>query len=153
MLRQVLKFLIGLGVAAIVVIAVRAYAFTIYTAPSTITPILERGDRLLVNKVSSAPYSKGDLIVFTVNAKGMTAADGQPLTAGTFVGLITAMPGDTITLQRQRYLIPQICCRKCGCTDCKLYLVNVGGRNTLVHKHQIVGHAKRLFHLPHLDWK
>ena len=40
--------------------------------------------------------------------------------------------------------IPLRCCHKCRCMDCKLYLVNTGQGQTLVHLHQIVGKAYRL---------
>lgn len=148
MLRQVLKFLIGLGVAAIAVIVVRAYAFTIYTVPSDISPVLRKGDRVMVNKVDTASYHRGDLLVFDALAKQLTTPDGRALPTQNYVGQVTALPGDTITLHGQRYLIPLICCRKCGCIDCKLYLVNTGGHSMLVHKHQVIGRATKLFHLP-----
>ena len=59
-----------------------------------------------------------------------------------------SIPGDTITLKCGRFLIPEVCCQRCGCPDCKYYLVRVGNKQQLIHKHLIVGKANRLFHLP-----
>lgn len=141
MLRQVLKFLLGLAVAAIAVIVVRDYVFAIYTVPSNINPVLKKGDRVMVNKLATAPYRTGDLMVFTAQPK-------QQKDTPALVGQIIAQPGDTITVGHQRFRIPMICCRKCGCTDCKLFLINVGSHYVLVHQHQAIGHARRLFNLP-----
>lgn len=133
-MRQAIKVLSALAVAMVVVLAVRAYAFTIYTVPTDISSQLRRGDRVLVNRLSRVDFRRGELMVFRA--------------PGDVVGRVVAVPGDTIGLAGRRYVIPDICCSRCGCTDCKLYLVSLGHSETLVHKHQVVGRAVRLFHLP-----
>ena len=62
-----------------------------------------------------------------------------------FIGVIEQMPGDTIRMGRERYVIPTICCKRCGCKDCRFYLVRTAKGKTIVHKHQIIGKAYKLF--------
>ncbi len=133
-MRQFAKFLLALGVFAVIFMAVRAFAFAIYTVPSDVTPTLHKGDRVVVNKVAHATFRRGDLMVFR-----------QP---ERLVGAVEAVPGDTIRVGRYRYRIPHHCCRRCACADCKLYLVNTGRSHTLVHLHQVEGKATKLYHLP-----
>jgi signal peptidase I len=134
-MNQIAKTLLALVVAALVVVGVRAYFFSVYTVTTNLTPQLVKGDRVMVNKVSRAQFHRGDLMVFDSHGK--------------HIGLVEAVPGDTIELNDgSRFLIPQICCDRCLCPDCKLYLVYTGNSKMLVHRHQVVGSAKRLFHLP-----
>lgn len=130
-MKQTLKFVMALGVAILVVFAVRAYLFTTYTVQDNIGHVLRRGDKVLVNKWWRAPIQRGDLLVFDVSP----AAIGQ----------VVALPGDTITLAGVRYRIPVTCCNRCQCPDCKLYLFDVGTQKTLVFKHRVVGKAYRLW--------
>ncbi len=133
-MRQLAKFLLALGVFVAIFLAVRAFAFAIYTVPTDVTPTLRQGDRVMVNKVAHATFRRGDLMVFRQHER--------------LVGAVEAGPGDTIRVGRYRYRIPQRCCRRCACADCKLYLVNTGRSHTLVHLHQVEGKATRLYHLP-----
>ncbi len=131
---QAIKALIALGIALIIVFAVRAYAFTIYTVPTDITTMLKRGDRVMVNRLSHASPKVGDLVVFHHH--------------GELIGRVEALPGDTVRLGTNRYVIPKRCCDRCFCPDCKLYMVSLGSTQALVFKHQMVGKARRLFYLP-----
>ncbi len=133
-MRQTAKFLLALGVFVAIFLAVRAFAFAIYTVPTDVTPTLVKGDRVVVNKVTHATFRRGDLMVFR-----------QP---ERLVGAVLAVPGDTIHVGRTNYRIPYHCCRRCACADCKLYLVDTGRSRTLVHLHQVEGKATRLYHLP-----
>lgn len=115
------------------------FAFTIYTAPASIGKYLKTGDRVVVNKLSHCQdLQRGNLIVFTVSGEPPAfALVGPPQQ----LGQIIAVPGDVIVVKKQRYRIPYKCCDRCQCVDCKLYLVDTGHSQRLVHKHQIVGKA------------
>lgn len=133
-MRQLAKFIVALGAFTAILLAVRAFAFAIYTVPMDVAPTLHKGDRVVVNKVSHATFKRGDLMVFN-----------QP---GRLIGAVEAGPGDTITVDSATYRIPYRCCKRCTCRNCKLYLVNTGQSRVLVHLHQVEGKATRLYHLP-----
>ncbi|MGI6242195.1 MAG: S26 family signal peptidase [Prevotella sp.] len=133
-MKQALKALSALGIALIIVFAVRAYAFTVYTVPMDVSQTLTRGDRVLVNRLSRVEFRRGEMIVFR--------------NSGDIIGRVEAVPGDTVKLGLLYYLIPQTCCPRCRCNDCKLYMVNVGQKRMLVYRHQVIGRATKLFHLP-----
>jgi signal peptidase I len=116
------------------VLAVRAFLFTTYTVQVDIGHVLRKGDKVLVNKVQLEPIAKGTLLVFET-----------PHTRQPAIGQVVALPGDTITFVGQRYRIPTICCDRCACPDCRLYLLDIGRKQTLVHKHQILGRANKIF--------
>ncbi len=142
-MRQFLKFFIALCVATIIVLAIRVFAFTIYSSPVTIGHTLRSGEKVVVNKLCrSREFQKGELIIFTDSGEAPGyAIIGPPQS----LGMVIAVPGDTITVRKQRYRIPYRCCDRCQCQDCKLYLVDTGYAQCLVHKHQVVGKARRLF--------
>lgn len=126
-MKDVLKFLLTLGVAMAVMLAVRAWALTLYAIPADgVLPAHTRGERLLVARWMRTPSSRGTEVVWTDST-----AD--------YVGRVAALPGDTIAVGARRYRIPTTCCRRCGCADCKLFLVEASHRRRLVHQHQIVG--------------
>ncbi|MFQ7112963.1 S26 family signal peptidase [Hallella bergensis] len=133
-MKQAIKALSALGVALVIVLAVRAYAFTVYTVPTDISQTLRRGDRVVVNRLSHVELRKGELVVFRRR--------------GDVIGKVEAVPGDTVRIGSRLYLVPWRCCPKCKCNDCRLYLVNLGQGWTLVYQHQMVGRATKLFHLP-----
>ena len=127
-----LKFLLALSVAILLMLAIRAYAFTIFTVTdSALSPALQKGDRVLVNRLSHAPFKTNDLIIF-----------GDTLLAA---GRIEAVPGDTISLQGTRYMLARGCRVRCRCTNCCLYYVKVGQGHRLVQHADIVGKAFRIF--------
>ena len=141
-MKRLLKFVAALCVALAIVLGVRAVAFTICTVPVDIGDKLHRGDKVMVNKLSSAPdFSRGDIIVYD--------EQGVPprfclYSRSEAIGEVVAIPGDTIHVGRQCYRIPYICCDRYGCNDCRLYLVDTGHGRRLVHKHQVVGKGYRL---------
>ena len=135
MIKNSVKFILALLIASLAMLAVRAWAFTIFTVPSSeYTPEFNKGDRVIVNRLTRMPYQRGDNVVYDDSTSYR-------------IGQIIAVPGDTITLNSERYVIPHICCKRCRCTDCKYYLVKSGKRKALVHKHQFTGRAYRLFNL------
>lgn len=131
-MRNALKFLLALSVAILLMLAIRAYAFTIFTVTdSALSPALQKGDRVLVNRLNHAPVEANDLIVF-----------GDTMM---MAGIVEAIPGDTISLHGARYLLTQGCRARCRCTCCRLYYVKVGQGHRLVQHADIVGKAFRIF--------
>ncbi|MBQ2225019.1 MAG: signal peptidase [Prevotella sp.] len=125
-----------MAAALLLVFAVRIWVFSIYSVPAdNLIKGWKQGDRVMVNRLVSAPLKRGDKIIYTDSVYD-------------YMAQIQAIPGDTITLKCGRFLIPEVCCQRCGCPDCKYYLVRVGNKQQLIHKHLIVGKANRLFHLP-----
>ncbi|KGI60173.1 hypothetical protein HMPREF3034_00059 [Prevotella sp. DNF00663] len=134
-MRFPFKFILGLVAAVLLMLAVRAYAFTVYTVTdSALRPMLKTGDRVMVDRFIHRKLKPGAMVVFHQQ--------------GTIIGRVEALPGDTITLRGTHYLVPTRCCQRCQSADCKLYLVNTGKDRRLVYQHQMVGQAFRLFYLP-----
>lgn len=125
------KVLVALGIALLVVFAVRALAFTIYTVPTDISPELKRGNRVVVNKLARTNVKVGDLVVFRKKED--------------YIGKVEAVPGDTVMLDTACYVLPQTCCAYCDCAECRLYMVSMGKQRVLVRRHEMVGKAYRLF--------
>lgn len=131
-MRQLRAWFITLGVALLIVIAVRTYVFAIYRVPAA--SVLRQGDRIMVNMLAHGDYKRGELVVFGKQMKRL--------------GRIKAVPGDTIIVSKKQFVIPMVCCKKCCCEHCFAYLVNTGDGQTLVSYHDIIGPAMRLFYLP-----
>ena len=115
-------------------LAIRAYVFTIYTVPDTsLQPTLYKGDRVMVNRLERVRLQRGDIVVYQ---------DGHD----EFIGRITAVPGDTITLSGQTYQIPLRClCSTCTCHSCNIYFVSQNGLLSLITHDAIIGRPFRLF--------
>ena len=127
------KFLISLVLALLVVWAIRTYVFTVFSVPAGgLPPQLKEGNRVIVNRIDCDVFIRGEVVVYTDSVTY-------------FIGKITKMPGDTIAFDTNRYVIPTVCCKRCGCKDCRYYLVRTANGEQLVHKHQIVGKAYKLF--------
>ena len=62
-----------------------------------------------------------------------------------FIGRIEKLPGDTILVDTVQYVIPTVCCKRCGCKDCRFYLLKTPTGQQVVHKHQMIGKAYKLF--------
>lgn len=138
-MRQFLKFLIALLIAVVTVMAIRTLAFTVYTAPVAIGKDVRAGQRVVVNKLCRhSDFRHGDFLAFTVSGEAPTFAIVDPPQE---LGMVVAVPGDTIAVKGQHYRIPFKCCDRCQCHDCCLYLVDTGVSRQLVHKHQVTGRA------------
>lgn len=133
-MKQALKFLVVLCVAIVILFAVRARVFTLYIVPADLSSVLRKGDRVLVNRMACDGFSRGDLVVFQRQ--------------GVHVGRIIHLPGDTIVLRGAAYVVPSVCCWRCPCADCHFYIVDIGNQNTVVHTHEMMGRATKLFYLP-----
>ena len=132
MMQQLRAWLLSLGIALLLVIVVRSFAFAIYRVPAA--SVLRQGDRVMVNMLAHGNYKRGQLIVFGTKEKHL--------------GRIRALPGDTLTIAQKHFVIPMVCCDKCLCEHCYAYLVSTGSGQTLVPYHDIIGPASRLFYLP-----
>ena len=126
--------MVVLCVAIVILFAVRARVFTLYTVPADLRSVLRKGDRVLVNRMACDGFSRGDLVVFQRQ--------------GVHVGRIIHLPGDTIVLRGAAYVVPSVCCWRCPCADCHFYIVDIGNKNTVVHTHEMMGRATKLFYLP-----
>ena len=110
-----LKFVMTLATAFVLMLAIRALAFSVYTVPGNgLAPLYIGGDRILVNRwsyglrVSSGrllpygrirrqPVSRGDIVAFE--------APGDSL-AGVFICRCRAIPGDTLALVGGPAIVP-----------------------------------------------
>lgn len=140
LLKQTLKFVIVLCLTTAFVVAVHAFAFAVCTLPSEYGNQYHKGDRVVVNKLVHDNFQRGDLVLYYPDWHVTSRYADSPMN----IGRIEALPGDTIRLDKDRFRIPLRCCHKCRCMDCKIYLVNTGQGQTLVHLHQIVGKAYRI---------
>lgn len=122
-------------------LAVRAYAFTIFTVPDeTLEPVLRKGDRILVNRLTRSDLKRGEVVLL-----------GQRQQA---LGQVMALPGDTITVKGEKYVIPNHCDANCHCGTCQYLLLRIGRRPTLVRRGDVAGKAYPLFRWmrwPHIE--
>ena len=135
---------------------IRTYAFTVFSVPAGgLPPLLKEGNRVIVNRIDCDKFDRGEMVVFADSTKckpssgeshaGGVMAKMQAAARVYYIGKIEKLPGDTIKLDSNLYVIPTICCKRCGCKDCRYYLVRTAGGSQLVHKHQIIGKAYKLF--------
>ncbi|MGN9062205.1 S26 family signal peptidase [Segatella copri] len=162
-MKIAVKFLIALGLSLLLVWAVRTYAFTVFTVPAGgLPPQLQAGNRVIVNRIDCDFFNRGDVVVFTDSvfapAKNQAKVKGQRqvgnqvqpnprkfVSEAYFIGRIEKLPGDTILVDTASFIIPMVCCRRCGCKDCRFYLLKTPTGQQLVHKHQMIGKAYKLF--------
>ena len=81
-------------------------------------------------------------------SQGQSPAQPQPrkfVSEAYFIGRIEKLPGDTIRIDTVQYIIPTVCCKRCGCKDCRFYLLKTPTGQQVVHKHQMIGKAYKLF--------
>ena len=122
-MADVLKFIIALAACIALMLVIRTYGFALYTIPDdSLKPMLAKGQRVLVNKLSPNELKQGDAVVF-----------------GTGGGRIVAVPGDTVDVDGEQYLIPTRCQIDYDCEYCRLYLIATGRRQVLVPAGTVVG--------------
>ena len=162
-MKIAVKFLIALGLSLLLVWAVRTFAFTVFTVRAGgLPPQLQAGNRVIVNRIDCDFFNRGDVVVFTDSvfapAKNQAKVKGQRqvgnqvqpnprkfVSEAYFIGRIEKLPGDTILVDTASFIIPMVCCRRCGCKDCRFYLLKTPTGQQLVHKHQMIGKAYKLF--------
>ena len=143
--------------------AVRTYAFTVFTVPAGgLPPQLKAGNRVIVNRIDCDFFNRGEVVVFRDSVfapdknqaqsqagnQAQSQAQPQPrkfVSKAYFIGRIEKLPGDTILVDTASYIIPMVCCKRCGCKDCRFYLLKTPTGQQLVHKHQMIGKAYKLF--------
>ena len=170
-MKIAVKFLIALGLSLLLVWAVRTFAFTVFTVPAGgLPPQLKAGNRVIVNRIDCDFFNRGEVVVFrdsvfapdknqaqsqvgnqAQNQAGNQAqSQAQPrprkfVSEAYFIGRIEKLPGDTILIDTVKYIIPTVCCKRCGCKDCRFYLLKTPTGQQVVHKHQMIGKAYKLF--------
>ena len=174
-MKIAVKFLIALGLSLLLVWAVRTYAFTVFTVPAGgLPPHLEEGNRVIVNRIGCDFFNRGEIVVYAdsvalpIYNQGLNQSHNQGLNQGRnqglnqshnqgfnprlkrviveyFIGRIEKLPGDTLRIGNASYIIPMVCCKRCGCKDCRFYLLKTPAGEQLVHKHQMIGKAYKLF--------
>ena len=166
-MKIAVKFLIALGLSLLLVWAVRTYAFTVFTVPAGgLPPHLEEGNRVIVNRIDCDFFNRGEIVVYADSValpirnqslnqgrnQGLNQSHNQGLNPRLkrviveyFIGRIEKLPGDTLRIGNASYIIPMVCCKRCGCKDCRFYLLKTPAGEQLVHKHQMIGKAYKLF--------
>ena len=142
-MKIAVKFLIALGLSLLLVWVVRTYAFTVFTVPvGGLPPQLQAGNRVIVNRIDCDFFNRGDVVVFR---DSVTYQRRKIVAEAYFIGRIEKQPGDTIRIDTVQYIIPTVCCKRCGCKDCRFYLLKTPTGQQVVHKHQMIGKAYKLF--------
>lgn len=142
-MKIAVKFLIALGLSLLLVWVVRTYAFTVFTVPAGgLPPQLKAGNRVIVNRIDCDFFNRGDVVVFR---DSVTYQRRKIVAEAYFIGRVEKQPGDTIRIDTVQYIIPTVCCKRCGCKDCRFYLLKTPTGQQLVHKHQMIGKAYKLF--------
>ena len=130
---------------------VRTFAFTVFTVPAGgLPPQLQAGNRVIVNRIDCDFFNRGDVVVFrdsvTYQRRNQRRNQRRKIVAEAyFIGRVEKQPGDTIRIDTVQYIIPTVCCRRCGCKDCRFYLLKTPTGQQVVHKHQMIGKAYKLF--------
>ena len=142
---------------------VRTFAFTVFTVPAGgLPPQPQAGNRVIVNRIDCDFFNRGDVVVFTdsvfapvkkqaqsqAGSQGQSQAQPQArkfVSEAYFIGRIEKLPGDTILIDTVKYIIPTVCCKRCGCKDCRFYRLKTPTGQQVVHKHQMIGKAYKLF--------
>ena len=174
-MKIAVKFLIALSLSLLLVWAVRTYAFTVFTVPAGgLPPHLEEGNRVIVNRIGCDFFNRGEIVVYAdsvalpIRNQSLNQGRNQSLNQSRnqglnqshnqgfnprlkrviveyFIGRIEKLPGDTLRIGKASYIIPMVCCKRCGCKDCRFYLLKTPAGEQLVHKHQMIGKAYKLF--------
>ena len=154
-MKIAVKFLIALGLSLLLVWAVRTYAFTVFTVPAGgLPPHLEEGNRVIVNRIGCDFFNRGEIVVYAdsvalpLRNQGLSQGRNprfKRVIVEYFIGRIVKLPGDTLRIGKASYIIPMVCCKRCGCKDCRFYLLKTPAGEQLVHKHQMIGKAYKLF--------
>ena len=150
-MKIAVKFLIALGLSLLLVWAVRTYAFTVFTVPAGgLPPHLEEGNRVIVNRIGCDFFNRGEIVVYADSVALPIYNQGlnprlKRVIVEYFIGRIEKLPGDTLRIGKASYIIPMVCCKRCGCKDCRFYLLKTPAGEQLVHKHQMIGKAYKLF--------
>lgn len=146
--------IMALLTALLLMFVFRAWVFTIYTiSDATHSSRLMAGDRVVVNRWSyglrtggscffsysrlfPSPIGRGDLIAFNIP----DASHSNLATLPVAVGIVKAIPGDTITIGKRQYAIPTYA-KSHSCMPPQLLLVEQesDGKQLLIEEKYVVG--------------
>ena len=149
-MRDLLKFLGSIAAAVIAVTLIKAFAFMVCSVDGPgLEPYFAAGDRVLINRwsyglrtgrpqslfdygrICRQPVRRGDLIAF------------EDSVGSTLICRCTALPGDSVTINGQKIVVPSLN----NCSDGDYYwLEPLGKHNTtgsrqlgFIAEHQIIG--------------
>ena len=95
-----LQFAVVVGVVILAVVLLRVYAFeSFYITSDSMTPNLNSGDRIIVNKLSSGRAGRGNVVVFSRPETDPTDSKED------LVKRVVALGGETITFSQGRIFI------------------------------------------------
>ncbi len=131
-MRNAMKFILATATAVLVMLVVRAYAFTVYrVSDNNLCPALKKNDRVVVNRLPCGRFSRGDMVAFGRN---------RPR-----IGIVEDVPGDTVAIDGSLYILPERCgCQKCGCSRRAVFMVSQGRERALLHRDDIIGKAFKI---------
>lgn len=130
-MKNVLRFLLALAIAMALMLAIRSYALTVCTVTGTgLSPHLQPGDRVLVDRTAPHQFRKGDIVVF-----------GPDKT----IGYVKAALGDTISIGKHQFTLTSHCMPQCNCQACHFYLISTGRQLFTVSAADIIGKAYRIY--------
>ena len=132
--RSTLKFLLALAIAFVLMMAFRMLAFTIYTIDGQgLEPEFVAGDRVMVNRWSyglrtggGGLFSYGRLMAQSVKKNDLVAFEdpADSTSSHVVIGRCLAGPGDTITIDNGRTVVPG----KKTCADADYYWMQSLGK-------------------------
>ena len=141
-MRKTAKFLIALTLALTLMLVFRALAFTIYTIEGdALAPLLQKGDRVLVNRWSYGLRvgSDGALIGYTrigrraVGRGDIVAFENPQNTSQVLICRCEALPGDTVESQGQRMVVPGLV----NCAGRDHYWMEAIGTDNAIDSHTL----------------
>lgn len=131
------KYAVAIILASVALFAFRALVLTIYTIEgNALEPMFKSGDRIMVDRWSyglrageingifgygrlgASMPEKGDIIAFDNNV---------PNPNGVFVGVVKALPGDTLNTKEGPFLVPG----EVTCDKQNYYVVEMGKKHSL----------------------
>ena len=131
-MSNILKFIVSLAVALVIMLAVRAYAFTVCSVVTDdFQPEFRMGERVIVNRLQRSHIGRGDLVVFGDSALSLSR--------------VAACSGDTISIGGQYFEVESFCRPGCDCLSCKTYLLVSGHDSLFVSGSAIMGKAYPLY--------
>ena len=135
MINKCIRFALIFAIALLLVFIVRRWMFTLYLVS------VEKGSKtaqntelVMVNKLSFGPIQRGDKVLMHCKNR--------------YIGQIVALPGDTITIEKQLFVVPVRPQCPCSCCVNGGYLVvKCNGKMNVVCGHDIEGRVKHLLFL------
>ena len=135
MMNKCIRFALIFAIALLLVFIVRRWMFTLYLVT------VEKGSKttqntelVMVNKLPLGPIQRGDKVLMHCKNR--------------YIGQIVALPGDTITIEKQLFVVPVR--PQCPCSCCVnggYIVVKCNGKMHVVCRQDIEGRVKHLLFL------